>query len=57
MELKRALELLEIYGDHRFKCCVMKKINGHAGYKNEPFQPCNCGWKEVLDYELNRFRD
>ena len=56
MSKQRALELLEIYGDHRYKCCVQKKINGHASYVNEPYQPCDCGWREVLDFELRTGR-
>jgi hypothetical protein len=50
MKLKRALELLKIYGDHRFKCIVQKKIMNHAGYGDLPWS--DCGWKEVQDHKL-----
>lgn len=51
MTLERALEILKVYGDHRWKCTITKKLSGCAGYRNEPYE-CDCGWRDILKFEL-----
>lgn len=48
MTKEELLEILEIYGDHRWSCPISRKIRGEWPYSaNKEYPSCVCGWEAI----------
>lgn len=46
MTKEELLEILEIYGDHRWSCPISRKIRGEW-YPGKDYPSCICGWEAI----------